>query len=156
MGKVRSKLRARILVCVEAGAVAAMTTARALMGVADPKDTGAYHLIVFDEASQVSLAHALALLPLARRARFAGDPKQLAPVVKASVSNGPAARWLGRTAFDLVEPGEATEFLDEQSRMAEPICRLVSEAFYEGRLRVAGDALASPVWHAERSGTNCG
>jgi DNA polymerase III delta prime subunit len=152
VGKVRSKLRARILAALKRARLAAMTTARALMGVQDLKDTGAYDLIVFDEASQVSLAHALALLPLARRALFAGDPRQLAPVVKASASNGPAVRWLGRTAFDVVEQGEATEFLDEQSRMAESICRLVSEAFYEGRLRVAGDALASPLWHAERAG----
>lgn len=151
MGKVRSRLRARILAALKRARLAAMTTARALMGARDLKDTGAYDLIVFDEASQVSLAHALALLPLARRALFAGDPRQLAPVVKSS-SNGPAARWLGRTAFDVVTAGAGGVFLDEQSRMAEPICRLVSEAFYEGRLRVAGDALGDPAWHAERAG----
>jgi len=40
--------------------------------------------------------------------------------------------------------------LDEQSRMAGPIGELVSQLYYDGALRVAADALASPPWHAAR------
>jgi len=40
--------------------------------------------------------------------------------------------------------------LDEQSRMAGPICELVSDLFYDGALRVADDAQASATWLAQR------
>jgi hypothetical protein len=40
--------------------------------------------------------------------------------------------------------------LDEQSRMAGPISELVSDLFYDGALRVAADAQASPDWQARR------
>ena len=43
--------------------------------------------------------------------------------------------------------------LEEQNRMAEPICRVVSKVFYDGRLKVASDALANPAFHAQRKPT---
>ncbi|MFD1893350.1 hypothetical protein ACFSCU_09050 [Ottowia beijingensis] len=87
--------------------------------------------MVFDEASQVGLAHALALMPLGRSYLFAGDPQQLSPVVRSSATL--VQRWLGSSPFSKKPAGGSSVcFLDEQSRMAEPICGLVSHLFYDG------------------------
>jgi hypothetical protein len=40
--------------------------------------------------------------------------------------------------------------LDEQSRMAAPICALVSDLFYDGELRVAADVQGSVDWRTRR------
>src|SRR5581483_7068298 len=40
--------------------------------------------------------------------------------------------------------------LNEQSRMAEPICRVVSQTFYGGELVVAKKERASPDWNEQR------
>jgi hypothetical protein len=66
-------------------------------------------------------------------------------------SDRAARRWLGRSAFAEKPPhGPSVALLDEQSRMAAPIGELVSHLFYDGALRVADDALASPAWLAAR------
>jgi hypothetical protein len=138
-----------------------------------------FDLVVFDEASQVSLAHALALMPLGRARLFAGDPQQLSPVLR-SEDRG-AKLWLGRSPFAAMPKGRAggqgapmptprtpqapqdsqaspgaeatwpVAMLDEQSRMAAPIGDLVSDMFYDGALRVAADASASDAWRAARA-----
>lgn len=108
-----------------------------------------YDLAVFDEASQVGLAHALMLSQLAKRVMFVGDPKQLAPVVQSDLPD--AQRWLGQSMFDHASAhGQEFCFLDEQNRMADEICRVVSRVFYEGKLKVAPDASMDPQWRAER------
>ncbi len=136
--------------------LAAMTASRATAGLGllrslDERGAGEppFDLLVFDEASQLSLAQTLLLMPLGAAALFAGDPQQLAPVLR---SREPAAqRWLGRSAFaDMPRQGPSVVLLDEQSRMAPPICALVSEVFYEGALKVATDALQTPEWLARR------
>lgn len=97
------------------------------------------HVIV-DEASVVRPPDA-ALLSLRVHAplTFFGDPKQLPPIV---VSSSEAARlWLGRNPFSLAGirgPDDATGacvLLEEQHRMSPTIRSLVSDLFYEGRLR---------------------
>lgn len=108
-----------------------------------------YDLVVFDEASQVGLAHALMLSDLSPRVMFVGDPKQLAPVVQADSQD--AETWLGRSMFD-TEPMKSAEtcILNEQDRMTEEICGVVSKVFYGGELKVAGDALRNQQWRAAR------
>ncbi|MDH0864666.1 ATP-binding protein [Mitsuaria sp. GD03876] len=115
-----------------------------------------FDLIVFDEASQVSLAHALALMPLGRARLFAGDPQQLSPVLRSE--DRLAKIWLGRSPFAAMPRGAPSEgtapsvaMLDEQSRMAAPIGELVSDLFYDGALRVAADAVASAEWGRARA-----
>jgi len=131
-----------------------MTTTRAVFTLKtlrelSPGDEPPFDLVVFDEASQVSLAHALALMPLGRARLFAGDPQQLSPVLR-STDRG-ARRWLGRSAFaEMPRGGPSVVLLDEQSRMAGPISELVGDLFYDGALRVAADAQASPAWQAAR------
>lgn len=119
-------------------------------------DDAPFDLVVFDEASQVSLAHALALMPLGRARLFAGDPQQLSPVLRSE--DRLARLWLGRSPFAAMPKGAPREgaptsvaMLDEQSRMAAPIGGLVSDLFYDGALRVAADALASPDWGRARA-----
>ncbi len=73
----------------------------------------------------------------------------MAPIVQ---SDHPDAQtWLGTSMFKhaRIEP-RASCLLVEQSRMSEPICRVVSGAFYDGQLVVADARRANPAWHARR------
>jgi superfamily I DNA and/or RNA helicase len=129
--------------------LSAMTTTRAIFSFEDLQSRSPFDLVVFDEASQVGLAQALALVPLGKRALFAGDPKQLAPIVRDG--SKAAETWLGRSMFSAMSPSApSTCRLNEQSRMAEPICRLVSNLFYGGNLVVAEDKKKDFAWLKER------
>jgi len=108
-----------------------------------------FDLAVFDEASQIGMAAALMLAPLGKSTVFAGDPKQIAPIVMSEDER--AKDWLGTSIFSKMrENGGETVMLDEQNRMAPPIGQLVSQAFYEGKLRLADDAYSSPEWWNDR------
>lgn len=152
----RDALRAASLQVLRRCRLAAMTTTRAaftlktLRAMAPDDGMPPFDLVVFDEASQVGLAHALALMPLGRQWLFAGDPQQLAPVQRSP--DRLARAWLGRSPFAAMPRGggPSVALLDEQSRMAAPIGRLVSDLFYDGVLRVADDAAASSAWQAAR------
>ena len=157
----RDELRGVSLQVLRRCRLAAMTTTRATFTLKTLRELAAegerqppFDLLVFDEASQVSLAQALVLMPLARQWLFAGDPEQLGPVQRAPERE--ARRWLGRSPFEVMPRGAATPqvtLLDEQSRMAPPISALVSDCFYSGLLRVAIDALAAPAWLTARTRT---
>jgi len=151
----REQLRAASLQVLKRCRLASMTTTRAAFTLKtlrelSPEGDPPFDLLVFDEASQVSLAHALALMPLGRARLFAGDPQQLSPVLRSTDRS--AQRWLGRSAFAEMprQAAASVALLDEQSRMAGPISQLVSDLYYDGALRVAADAQASPEWHAAR------
>lgn len=150
----RDELRGASLRVLRRCRLAAMTTTRAAFTLKSLRELSAdgeppFDLLVFDEASQVSLAHALALMPLGHARLFAGDPQQLSPVLRSD--DRLAHRWLGRSAFaEMPRAGTSVALLDEQSRMVAPIGDLVSQLFYDGALRVAADAGASPDWRAER------
>ena len=150
----RDELRRASLRVLQRCRLAAMTTTRAAFTLKtlrelSPDGEPPFDLVVFDEASQVSLAHALALMPLGRARLFAGDPQQLSPVLRST--DRAARRWLGRSAFaEMPRGGPSVVLLDEQSRMAGPISELVSDLFYDGALRVAADTQASPAWQAAR------
>ena len=168
----RRQLRSASLAELRSARLAAMTTARAtatlrtlreLRELNEPRspsdDAPPFDLVVFDEASQVSLAQALLLSPLGRRRLHAGDPQQLAPVRRAEGRE--AKVWLGRSAFGempraravLDDPHGPVALLNEQSRMAAPIGDLVSDLFYDGLLRVADDARHSTTWLTARART---
>lgn len=155
VASLRDELRSASLQVLQRCRLASMTTTRAAFTLKTLRalaDDGAppFDLVVFDEASQVSLAHALVLMPLGRARLFAGDPQQLSPVQRSD--DRLARRWLGRSPFaEMPKAGPAVALLDEQSRMAPPIGELVSELFYDGALRVAADALAAPGWQAARA-----
>lgn len=149
--ELRKRLRNEAIEIISRSRVSALTTTRASFDLGGLKGLPAFDYLIIDEASQVSLAHALALLPLAKRVVFAGDPNQLSPICQSKAAH--VMRWLGRSAFELRSslPEEATGFLSEQSRMASPICEYVSRNFYEGRLTVCDHALANPEWHSDRN-----
>jgi hypothetical protein len=153
----RDELRASSLKVLQRCRLASMTTTRAAFTLKtlrelSPDGEPPFDLLVFDEASQVSLAHALVLMPLGRARLFAGDPQQLSPVLRSDAP--PARRWLGRSTFaEMPRAGTSVALLDEQSRMAPPIGELVSQLFYDGLLRVAEDAATSPDWQAARQRT---
>jgi len=150
----RDELRASSLKVLQRCRLASMTTTRAAFTLKTLRELSAdgeppFDLLVFDEASQVSLAHALMLMPLGRARLFAGDPQQLSPVLRSD--DRLARRWLGRSAFaEMPRAGASVALLDEQSRMAPPIGELVSQLFYDGALRVAADSAASHDWQTAR------
>ena len=142
-----SSLRARIIQPLDHAQLAAMTTTSAAFQFNKLYDRRHFDLLVFDEASQVSLPHALALAPLGKRVIFAGDHKQLAPIV---LSDHPdAKKWLGASMFKFMTAKNRC-FLNEQSRMAEEICDVISHGFYEGDLILAEGCERDAVWRSER------
>lgn len=147
----RQKLHAESILVLRNARLVCMTTTRAAFTLSDLRLLPVFDLVVFDEASQVGLAHALALMPLGRTRLFAGDPQQLSPVVRSTAKE--AQRWLARSPF-AEKPrviGASVCFLDEQSRMAAPINDLISHIFYGGRLRVAADVKEDEGWLRRRS-----
>jgi len=155
VARLRDELKASSLAVLRKCRLASMTTTRAvftlksLRELRNDADEPPFDLVVFDEASQVSLAHTLALMPLGRARLFAGDPQQLSPVLRSA--DPLARRWLGRSAFaGMPRTGDSVAMLDEQSRMAPPINDLVSDLFYDGALRVASDARNAAPWARAR------
>jgi hypothetical protein len=144
----RRLLRSNAKAVLERARLAAMTTTRAVFDSENLRSAAPFDLVVFDEASQVSLPHAIGLAPLGRAVMFAGDPKQLAPIVQSTSKH--AVKWMGNSPFEYIHNDSSRCFLNEQSRMAEPICRAVSQTFYHGKLVVAAKESADPDWHAER------
>jgi DNA replication ATP-dependent helicase Dna2 len=123
--------------------VVAMTTTFAAYIFDVLKERAPFDLVVFDEASQVSVAYAAALGPLGARAVFAGDPQQLASIAKHD------SKWLKHSMFEVTDT--RTEcFLDEQERMHEDICRIVSGVFYDGRLKPAAKCNGDTNWAMRR------
>lgn len=145
---IRNKIKSQASGILDNASLAAMTTTRAIFTFAD-LEKRSYNLIVFDEASQVGLAHALMLAPIGQKVIFAGDPKQLAPIVQSK--NASAIRWLSKSIFKYMkEKSPSTCMLTEQSRMAEPICKIVSDIFYNGELVVAEDCKKDYKWKKDR------
>ncbi|MEI8194539.1 MAG: DEAD/DEAH box helicase, partial [Phycisphaerae bacterium] len=147
--QVRKEIREQAKHALVTARLAAMTTTRAVYSFDDLRSLGFYDLIVFDEASQVGIAHALAIAPLGTHVLFAGDPNQLAPIVQSEHPD--AMKWLGDSMFQyMVRSSPSTCQLNEQSRMAESICKIVSNVFYDGQLVVASDCQRNDLWHYER------
>lgn len=147
MSRVLSELRSEVDLVLAQKKVVAMTTTLAAMHYAALKEHSPFDLVVFDEASQIGRAVSFMFAPLGRRALVAGDPNQLAPIVTSTVPF--VRKWFGRTLFDeYMHPKHpSTCFLNEQSRMAAPICGIVSDLFYYGELKVSEDCSGDQVWH---------
>jgi predicted RecB family nuclease len=97
---------------------------------------GKLDTLVVDEAGQFSLADALACGTSATRLVLLGDPLQLAQVTQGVHPHGSGASVLEHVLGDHETIAENMGvFLEETRRMHPTVCRFVSEAFYEGRLR---------------------
>jgi len=96
------------------------------------------HLFI-DEAGQVSLANVLAMGTSARNVVLVGDQMQLSQPIKGTHPGGS-----GRSALEHLLEGHATVpadqgvFLPITRRMHPDLCRFVSDAVYEGRLKAEG------------------
>lgn len=120
-----------------------------------PLAAGLFDLVIFDEASQCDVASALPLFARAKRAVVVGDNKQLSFISQLGIAHdrnlmqaqGLPIGTMGRYAqsrqslFDLANltPGAAKVMLRDQYRSATDIVEYINEAFYGGKLRVAGD-----------------
>ena len=147
--ELRATMKAQVVNLVTNSRLVAMTTTRAAYGLSDLRSCPRFDYLVYDESSQVGIAHALLLAPLGKRVLFAGDPQQLSPVAQSDDDD--VDLLFAHSMFDLMdEEFHASCFLEEQSRMAEPICRVVSSTFYKGRLRVAKACLENLEWRRHR------
>lgn len=94
-------------------------------------------VVLFDEASQLTIPMALCALAIAPRAVFFGDHAQLPPV-------NPAAAQFDThpSIFHLMAERYPTRFarLDETHRMNEELCTFPSRTFYAGDLRSSSTA----------------
>jgi superfamily I DNA and/or RNA helicase len=127
----------------------AMTVASVIAKMSELAAHPKFDLIIFDEASQIGLAHALMIMTLGKSWLFAGDPEQLSPIAKSDAKS--VQRWLLQSPFACMpKVGPNVCLLTEQSRSAGPICAIVSELFYESKLVVATDAVNSPKWKKDR------
>lgn len=146
----RAKLKTDVALVSESSRVVAITTNSLFRHYSSLVRPGGepWHFAIADEASQITLPAALMAASLAACATFAGDPKQLAPIVQSDESFVEAI--LSKTAFDALT-GAPSIFLNEQSRMCHGVCDVVSHTFYDGKLIVCGHASRNNDWRKERS-----
>jgi DNA replication ATP-dependent helicase Dna2 len=156
MENVSATMRCQFINVVSQKRIVAMTAALASMRFKELAQLAPFSLLVLDEASQLGRAISLMLAPLADQVLIGGDPKQLPPIFTAR--HVEVQKWFGRTLFDdyMHKRHPSTCFLNEQSRMAEPICRLVSNVFYDGELQVCKDSVSDPIWLHERKAISLG
>jgi uncharacterized protein len=97
---------------------------------------GVLDTLIVDEAGQFSLADTLACGTAARRLVLLGDPLQLAQVTQGVHPPGSSASVLEHVLGNRETiPENLGLFLEETRRMHPEVCRFVSDAFYESRLR---------------------
>jgi len=148
--ELRGKMRVGLEVMLSRARLLAMTTTRALYSW-ELLAAHEFDYVVFDESSQIPLVAALPLALLGRKVLFAGDPNQLAPIAQ---SRG---NCFGDSPFTkLVAQSPYACFLNEQSRMAAPICETISRVFYTGRLKVARSVIDDARWLTSRAAFEVG
>lgn len=113
-----------------------------------PADFSSFDVVIIDEASMILLPAIYLAVGLAReQAVIAGDFRQLPPILQTQqqiLHDTLSPDIFARAGIDL-ESAEKTlrlVMLDEQFRMDESICNIVSQTFYQGKLRT-GRALRS-------------
>ncbi|TKJ27865.1 TM0106 family RecB-like putative nuclease [Blastococcus sp. CCUG 61487] len=100
-------------------------------------------LLVVDEAGQVSLADALAVVQASARAVALGDPQQLASPIQASHDELVEVSLLEHLAHGApVLPDHVGVFLDVTRRMHPAVCDVVGTLAYEGALTAHSTAAA--------------
>ena len=104
-----------------------------------PELAGKLDVLLIDEASQLSLANAMAGAAAAQRLILVGDPQQLTQPTRAShpgdAANSALDHLLGSAADGpaVIAPEQGV-FLDASFRMHPDICAVVSRLSYDGRL----------------------
>lgn len=108
------------------------------------ENEGKFDLLFIDEASQVPMAHLVAVAACAKYAVLVGDQQQLEMPIKGCHFGGVGQSCLSYSVGEGVATVEAARgiFLGRSYRMNPKICEFVSEAFYDNAL-VADEACAS-------------
>ena len=87
--------------------------------------------LIIDEAGQMTIPLAIMGLIKAKKIIFAGDHKQLPPII----TSDKVGEEMKQSAFKRIMNDENCTMLDVSFRMCEPICNFVSDLFYEGKVR---------------------
>jgi superfamily I DNA and/or RNA helicase len=87
--------------------------------------------LIVDEAGQMTIPLALMGMIKAKKIIFAGDYKQLPPIV----SSDKIRNEMKQSVFQALISNTNCTMLDVSFRMCEPICNFVSELFYDGELK---------------------
>ncbi|MEO8571984.1 MAG: TM0106 family RecB-like putative nuclease [Chloroflexota bacterium] len=108
--------------------------------LARPEFDAAFDVLFVDEASQMSLANAVAVGTCARSIVIIGDPNQLPMVSQGVHPVGAAATSLGQLIGDsvTVDPARGL-FLDASRRLHPDVNAFISPAFYDDRLTTHPD-----------------
>lgn len=87
--------------------------------------------LVIDEAGQMTIPLAMMGMLKAKKVIFAGDYKQLPPIV----TSEEVKDEMKQSAFQKLITDANCTMLDVSFRMCEPICNYVSELFYDGKVK---------------------
>ncbi len=87
--------------------------------------------LIIDEAGQVPIPLGLMGMTKAKKVIFAGDYKQLSPIV----SSTDISETMSKSIFQRLATDDNCTMLDFTFRMCEPICNLVSELFYDSQVK---------------------
>lgn len=87
--------------------------------------------LIVDEAGQMTIPLALMGMIKAKKVIFAGDHKQLPPII----SSDEIREEMKQSAFQRLISEDNCTMLDTSFRMCEPICKFVSDLFYDGKLK---------------------
>lgn len=87
--------------------------------------------LIVDEAGQMTIPLALMGMIKSKKIIFAGDYKQLPPIV----SSDDVRDEMKQSVFQSLISDTNCTMLDVSFRMCEPICNFVSELFYDGQLK---------------------
>jgi uncharacterized protein len=105
-----------------------------------------FDLLVIDEAGQVSLSNLLYMSQCARNILLVGDQQQLSQPNRAKHPDGSGLSCLDYVMDGHpVVPDDRGVFLATSWRMPPPLTAIVSELFYEGKLRGNNDNAANRV-----------
>lgn len=96
-----------------------------------------FDVVIFDEASQITMPLAIMAMLAGQRYIFIGDDKQLPPVLSIRPNNPD----LARSVFEIVRPKAGTTMLTETYRMNDSLAKWPSRAFYHNRLKPHKDAI---------------
>jgi len=99
------------------------------IGDSDPK----YDVVIFDEASQILIHHALMAMPLGSRYIFVGDHKQMPPVIQGYHRGNPVNQSAFSYLLDYYRG--LNNVLDETRRMNRAITAFPSAEYYDNCLK---------------------
>ena len=87
--------------------------------------------LIIDEAGQMTIPLALMGMIKAKKVIFAGDHKQLPPII----TSDSVPDYMQKSAFETLMTEDNYTLLDTSFRMCEPLCEFVSDLFYDSKVK---------------------